>query len=141
MAKVIYNDIIPFKGFKAITIWPLVFARQKFNPLDDATLNHEGIHLRQQLEVMVVAAAVMLVMCVTCLSWWWMCVVPFAYYTLYCLEYIVRLFAYGRGHEAYRNISFEQEAFLNERNFNYLVDDERKAFAWVKYLFRKSFKR
>ena len=140
MKKVIYNDIIPFKGFKAITLWPFVFARKKFNPLDDVTLDHEGIHLRQQVEVLVVAAAVLLILCITCISWWWMCIAPFAYYILYCMEYIIRLCAYGRGHEAYKNISFEQEAFLNERNFNYL-SEERKAFAWVKYLTRKTYKR
>lgn len=53
MAKVIYNGIIPFKGYQAITIWPLVFARKKFRPLDDVTINHEGIHLIQQLEVII----------------------------------------------------------------------------------------
>ena len=140
MKKVIYNDIIPFNGFKAITLWPFVFARKKFNPLDDVTLNHEGIHLRQQLEVLVVAAPVIAsLILLSGLSWWWMCIVPFAYYILYCIEYIVRLCLYGHGHEAYKNISFEQEAFLNERDFYY--HKSRRAFAWVKYLTRKSFKR
>lgn len=140
MAKVIYNNIIPFKGFKAITILPWVFARKKFEPLDDVTLNHEGIHIRQQLEVLIVAAAVMTIFCLIVLSWWWMFLSLGAYYILYCTEYFIKLCAYGRGHEAYKNISFEQEAFLNERNFNYL-SDERKAFAWMKYLTRKTYRR
>lgn len=140
MAKVIYNNIIPFSGFKAITIFPFVFARKKFEPLDDKTLNHESIYLSQQLEVMAVAAVLMIALCLTCLSWWWMCAAPFAYYAWYCLEYVIRLFAYGRGHEAYHNICFEQEAFLNEDDFNYLPED-RRAFAWIRYLFRKSFNR
>jgi len=97
MVKVIYNDIIPFSGFKAITILPFVFARTKTRPLDDKTLNHESIHLRQQLEVLVAAAVLMAVLCLTCLSWWWMCAAPIAYYAWYCLEYVIRLFAYGRG--------------------------------------------
>lgn len=140
MAKVIYNNIIPFKGFKAITVMPFVFARKKFRPLDDVTLNHEGIHLRQQLEVLIVAAAVMAILCLIVLSWWWMFLSLGAYYILYCVEYFIKLCAYGRGHEAYKNISFEQEAFLNERDFNYLKE-ERRAFAWVKYLTRKTYLR
>jgi len=43
---------------------------------------------------------------------------------------------------AYRDISFEQEAFYNERNFNYL--NERKPYNWINYMFtsyRKSSKK
>ena len=139
MAKVIYNDIIPLKGFQAITILPFIFARKKYKELAEHVVNHESIHLRQQLEVLVVASAVMASAILAFgLSWWWLCIVPFAYYILYCIEYVIRLCAYGRGHEAYRNISFEQEAFLNERDFCY--PKSRMAFAWVKYLTKKSFK-
>ena len=138
MARIIYNDIIPFKGFQAITIWPFVFARNAAKYLKDHVVNHEGIHLRQQLEVLAVSAAVMALLCLTCLSWWWMCEAPFTYFIWYCLEYVVRLCAYGDGHKAYRNVAFEQEAFLNERNFSYL-SEERKAFAWARYLTRKTY--
>lgn len=138
MAKIVYNNIIPFSGYQAMTIWPVIFARKRFQPLKEHVVNHESIHLRQQVEVGVTLLAVMSLLCLTVISWWWMIVAPFGYYALYALEYIIRLFAYGRGHEAYRNISFEQEAFLNERNYNYL--QERKAFAWVKYFTRKTFK-
>lgn len=140
MARIIYNDIIPFRGFQAITIWPFVFARDSYKHLKDHVVNHEGIHLRQQLEVLVTSAAVTALLCLTCLSWWWMCQVPFTYYIWYCLEYVVRLCVYGRGHAAYRNIAFEQEAFLNERDFSYLTE-ERRAFAWVRYLTRTTYRR
>ena len=39
--KVIKNKIIPFKGFKAITIWPFIFTRSDLSNID---LNHEKIH-------------------------------------------------------------------------------------------------
>lgn len=50
---IVRNDIIPFKGYKAITIWPFIFVRNevKFNDID---LNHEKIHLRQQLELLII---------------------------------------------------------------------------------------
>lgn len=141
MAKIIYNNYIPFQGFKAITIWPLVFARKKFRPLDDVTINHEGIHLIQQLEVIILSLLVLAIIVLSLhISPLWLLLSLASYYILYCLEYVIRLCAYGRGHEAYRNISFEQEAFLNERDFNYLAKD-RKPFAWVKYLWRKTYRR
>lgn len=51
--KVIYNKIIPFKGFKAITIWPFIFVRKEcsFNEVD---LNHENIHGKQQKELLLI---------------------------------------------------------------------------------------
>ena len=50
---IIYNKLIPFKGYKAITIWPFIFIRKEcsFNNVD---LNHEKIHLRQQLELLII---------------------------------------------------------------------------------------
>lgn len=49
--KIIYNNIIPFKRFKAITIWPFIFARKQLNEID---INHENIHGRQQLELLII---------------------------------------------------------------------------------------
>jgi hypothetical protein len=42
---IIHNKLIPFKGFKAITLWPFIFVRKEcsFNEID---LNHENIHGR-----------------------------------------------------------------------------------------------
>ena len=50
---IIKNNIIPFKGFKAITLWPFIFVRKNcsFNEID---LNHENIHGKQQLELLVI---------------------------------------------------------------------------------------
>lgn len=49
--KIIYNKIIPFKGYKAITIWPFIFARDPLNEIDK---NHEEIHGKQQLELLII---------------------------------------------------------------------------------------
>ena len=48
---IIKNNIIPFKGYKAISIWPFIFCRSDLNNVD---LNHEKIHLAQQLELLVI---------------------------------------------------------------------------------------
>ena len=49
--KIIYNKIIPFKGYKAMAMWPFIFARKKLSEID---INHEQIHLAQQLELLII---------------------------------------------------------------------------------------
>lgn len=51
------------------------------------------------------------------------------FYLFYVIEWIVRLFMKGN---AYRNISFEREAYGNEGNGSYL--NSRRPFAWLEYL-------
>lgn len=108
--KIIINKIIPFKGFTAITLWPFIFARR---PLNEKVVRHESIHVKQQLEMLLL---------------------PF--FVWYLLEWVVRLLIYGFDtKKAYKNISFEQEARLNENNAEY----KRRHYAWVKYLFCSTF--
>lgn len=138
----VYNNIIPFKGYLAMTVWPFLFIKSKyryqFNAYDE---NHENIHGRQQFEVLVVAVALALMLILSLdLSWWWMLTPLAVFYIWYGIEYVIRLFLYGNHKEAYRNISFEQEAFMYEKDFGYLAKD-RKPFACVKYLTRKTYRR
>ena len=44
--------------------------------------------------------------------------VPF--YILYGAEYLAKLIKYRNGHKAYKNISFEREAYGHERDMEYL---------------------
>lgn len=140
MATIIYNDIIPFKGYQAITIWPLIFARKSAKWLKDYVENHEKIHLAQQLEVILISLAIIaFTVCIFGISWWWLLLSLAVYYTLYGMEYMIRHLAYGSPKEAYRNISFEQEAYMNERDIQYLRD--RKPFAWVKYISKRTYRK
>lgn len=41
--KIIYNNIIPFKGFKAINLFGILFVR-KNKSLSNKDINHEAIH-------------------------------------------------------------------------------------------------
>lgn len=140
MATIIYNNVIPFQGYTAVTIWPLVFARKSRKPLKTHEENHEKIHLRQQLEVILLSAAVLaVVIWLAGCSWWWMLASLAVYYAGYGLDYAVRYFLYGSPHEAYRNISCEQEAYLNEQDAAYLAN--RRPFAWIRYIGRRTYKR
>jgi hypothetical protein len=58
---------------------------------------------------------------------WELLVVGF--YLWYFVEWTLRLLMAGN---AYRNLSFEREAYENQDNENYLTT--RKPFAWRKYL-------
>lgn len=108
--KVIYNNIIPFPGYKAINLFGILFVRKgcKVNEID---LNHEKMHSVQIFELLVVF-----------------------FYLWYVIEWIVRLFQYGS--DAYRNISFEREAYDNEGDLAYLY--HRKPYSFIKYLKAKT---
>jgi hypothetical protein len=95
--KVIYNNIIPFKGFDATNLFGVVFARNEYKDLDKIVLNHEAIHTAQMKELLYI---------------------PF--YILYGIEYLINLIKYRDGDKAYKNISFEREAYRNERQLDYL---------------------
>ena len=97
------------KGYTGISVFPFVFLKSKDLKLDSVLINHEKIHLRQQLEMLVI---------------------PF--YIFYVLEFIIRFFQFKNWHKAYRNISFEKEAYLNENHLEYL--NQRPFWAFLKYL-------
>ena len=102
--KIIRNNIIPFSGYKAMNLFGVLFVRGNAR-IDDITLNHEKIHTAQIKEMLYVF-----------------------FYVWYVIEWLIRL---PKGN-AYRNISFEREAYANDKDPNYL--NTRKVFAFLKYM-------
>ena len=135
--KVIYNNIIPFDGYLAMTVFPFIFARGELNEVD---INHESIHGRQQVEVTLASFIIILAM-VIAFGWsaWLLLISLATFYTWYGIEYFIRYILYSNHKEAYRNISFEQEAFLHESDFTYLKG--RKLFSWFKFITQKTYKK
>lgn len=114
--KIIRNNIIPFLGYKAVNIFGILFVRKNAK-LSDIDINHEKIHTAQMKE---------------------MCYL--GYYLWYLLEWILCLFVSGfSGGYAYHDISFEEEAYGNENNLEYL--ETRKHYSWTKYLKLGSWKK
>lgn len=105
--KIVYNRFIPFKGFLAINLFGILFVRGTWRDVTAKVLNHEKIHTAQMRELGYL---------------------PF--YLLYFFEWLIRLL--GRGN-AYRNISFEREAYENEADLEYL-SSRRKWAMWRKGL-------
>ena len=106
--KIVRCKWFPPKGFTAIMLVWWLIVKPKVE-LTSRLINHEEIHSRQQKEMLVIFF----------LLW-------------YGLEYLFRLAQYRNHQTAYRNISFEREAYANQFNLGYLTD--RKFLAWTKYL-------
>lgn len=54
------------------------------------------------------------------------------FYLLYLVEFLVRFMITKNRNEAYRNISFEQEAYAHETDLLYI--EKRPTWAFLKYL-------
>jgi len=48
---IVKNKLIPFNGYSSITVWPFIFTKVE---MDSIELNHENIHGRQQLELLLI---------------------------------------------------------------------------------------
>lgn len=106
--KIIYNSVFPLKGFSAINLFGIVFVRKEYR-LTQELYNHEAIHFAQMKELLFVF-----------------------FYVLYFIEWFVKLFIYGK--KSYYHISFEKEAYLNDRKTGYLTN--RKAYSFIPYIFK-----
>ena len=129
---IIPNNIIPFPGFMAITLWPFIFVRKKaFSSFTRSVMNHERIHARQQLETLCVGAVIASVFIAAGCGWWSLLALPL-FLWLYGFEWVVLFLCLGNSHRAYRSVSFEQEAYDNEDDPSYLQN--RRPFAWLNYV-------
>jgi len=96
------------KGYTGLAVFPFVFLKHRGLKLDKNLINHEKIHLRQQLELLI-----------------------FPFYIVYSLEFLFRLIQFRNWQLAYRNISFEREAYGNQKDLNYLKS--RPFWNFLKY--------
>ena len=97
------------RGFIGITLYPFIFLKRKDLKHDAELVNHEKIHLKQQKELLIIF-----------------------FYLLYFIEWIIKIIIYKNSNLAYKNISFEREAYINESNLYYL--ENRKFWAFLNYI-------
>jgi len=107
--RIYYTKHIPLKGFSAINLFGVIFARNDFFPLSKKIIYHESIHACQIKEMLFVF-----------------------FYVWYLLEWLIRLLIYKDGIKAYKNICFEREAYENDENRSYL--NNRRHWTFLKYL-------
>jgi hypothetical protein len=122
--KIIYNSIIPFPGFAYMNLFGILFGRNEYKRnLTKRTLNHESIHTEQMKEMLYIFFYI----------WYlieWLIKIPFSWF------YKKKKCGRDISKVAYRSISFEQEAYKNQFERNYV--ENRKHYAWLKYLFKIS---
>lgn len=110
--KIIKNTWFPFGQYGTINLFGILFTKK--DNLSERTLNHEAIHSAQMKEMLYI---------------------PF--YLWYGIEYIIigvhdMIAGWRAQNTRYHDVSFEEEAFANQDDPEYLKN--RKRFAWWKYL-------
>ncbi|QBZ96629.1 hypothetical protein [Flavobacterium sangjuense] len=108
MFVIVSRYLIP-KGFRGITLFPFIIVSEHDLKQNPVMINHEKIHIRQQIELLIL---------------------PF--FIWYGLEFLIRWIIYKDKNTAYRNISFEKEAYANEKDLYYLK--QRSFWKFLSYL-------
>jgi hypothetical protein len=106
--RIIRNNIIPIKGFKAINLFGVLFVRGDAK-INDVTFMHESIHTAQMKELLYIF-----------------------FYLFYIVDWLIGLAAHLDFNRAYRDICFEKEAYANEKDLDYLK--KRKPYNFLKYM-------
>lgn len=108
MFLIVTKYLIP-KGYRGMAVFPFVLMKYDLDKVNLTFVNHEKIHLRQQAELFII---------------------PF--FVWYFMEFLIRLIQYKNKDLAYRNISFEREAYAKETDLNYLKN--RSFFQFLNYI-------
>lgn len=133
----IKNNLIPFKGYKAINLFGLIFTRAELTKKEK---NHENIHTKQMFECAILGFCLIGALIIfSNISYWWLLTSLLTFYVFYGLEYIIVRLFHKKQNDAYHDVSFEEEAYVNDDNLEY--NKVRIPFNWVKYLVVKSNKK
>jgi len=110
---IVRNKITGFilgKNFLAMCLYPFLLVNRGVDIGSmPHSLNHEKIHARQQLEMLVIF-----------------------FYLWYAVEYLLKLLSCRSFRKAYLALSHEQEAYAHQQDPGYL--SVRKPYSWWKYL-------
>jgi len=109
MIIIVCQRLLKNTKISGITLFPFIFLKKSEYLQNRILINHEKIHIRQQMELLVL---------------------PF--YIWYLTEYYIKYLKYRNPDRAYRNISFEREAYTNEHNSDYLK--RRQFWSFLKYI-------
>ena len=107
MFVIVSRYLIP-KGFTGMTLFPFIVVSERNLKENPAMINHERIHIRQQIELLIL---------------------PF--FIWYGIEFLVKWLMYRKRNVAYRNISFEKEAYAKEKDLHYLK--QRSLWNFINY--------
>lgn len=100
--------VVPSLPANGMALFPFILVNTEKLKFDEVIIRHEVIHLRQQLELLIL---------------------PF--YFFYLINYLYNRLIYKDHHKAYMNIVFEREAYANDAFPDYLK--RRKLFSWFRH--------
>jgi hypothetical protein len=109
MFLLVTKYLIP-NGYRGMAVFPFVFVKHSSDKENAVFVNHERIHLQQQSELLII---------------------PF--FIWYFVEFVLRWIQYKNFDLAYRNISFEREAYGKEKDLDYLK--QRSFWCFLKFLY------
>lgn len=119
---IIKNNVLPIKGYAAITIMFLIFIRKEWwldaNRYEHAqACKHENWHVMQWSHVTLVSCILFSIANVWLnLPWSWMFASVLVYYLIYVLSYLFNIIRYRNHSKAYHNIVFEKPAYKHDAN-------------------------
>lgn len=119
--KIIRSKFPRLFGKKYIILPWAVYAAPKARILEN-DLSHEAIHMAQLRELLIIGFL------------FWFIIEWLIRVVIYTLQWIINGCKKGTfsWHKLYRRISFEREAYANDKDLNYL--QTRKLFAFLKYI-------
>lgn len=106
---ILISRLLFYRDYVGLTLWPFIILKEPHLKTDTVLVNHERIHLRQQQELLL-----------------------FPFYLLYLIEWLFRSIYYWDSYKAYKNLSFEREAYSHEHDLEYL--QHRRPFSFLRYL-------
>lgn len=132
--KIVYSRYILAKGYISILILFWMVVREEYrNSLPWFAEIHEGIHLQQMMEMLLLGGGIFVLLLIVGCGWWSVTAV-FLFYLWYVSEFTVKLMITFSWRKAYMSISLEQEAYRNQLEKSYL--ERRPAFAWLGFVFK-----
>ncbi len=106
---IVAHKLLKNTKINGITLFPFILLRKREDRYNKELINHEKIHLRQQIELLIIF-----------------------FYIWYVVEYYFWYFKLKNSFLAYKYISFEREAYAMEDDLNYL--ETRKLWSFTKYI-------
>ncbi|MFY1047684.1 hypothetical protein [Chryseobacterium sp. GP-SGM7] len=106
---IVCQKLLKNTKINGITLFPFIFIKNPEDKKNRVLINHEKIHIRQQLELLVIF-----------------------FYILYIAEYYYHFFKLKNPYQAYKSISFEREAYAMEHDLSYLR--KRKFWGFIKFM-------
>lgn len=144
MKKVFYESWIAeyllLPSFSTITLFAWIFTKFSKERMKKSTIKHEFAHVRQWSELTISSGVLIWIgMLFFNYSAWWFVLSPFIFYLWYLIEFAIKgiySFSTKKDYDPYKELSFEREARLAEKDGDYL--ENSYYFAWFKFIVVKT---